>query len=336
MNLGLSGDELLILRTAQSFALKRLSVVNHDVDERGIWPEETLDEMRQLGLFGIIIPEAYGGFFISYRLYYSVIHELAKVCASHALILLSHSFSSHLISSYGNSEQKATWLPKMATGEFLGAVAMTEPDAGSDLAAIKTSAVQHEDGFILNGHKQFITNGNKADVIVVLTSTSTKNPSTLADLHRPAKFWMGILPEIDGPRRHTEEFGQFEVRRPEHAKLLGLRCELVTIMRRTAAKRGGWCGHGLLSRHREVVGRQWRCRWCWRGDGRTKAPAGHRGADEEGDHKGRPYEDRHDVGAPLVGALPNRHRETGKTKTRRESAGLGRDVADRGHKPPGG
>lgn len=176
MNLGLSGDELLILRTAQSFALKRLSVVNHDVDERGIWPEETLDEMRQLGLFGIIIPEAYGGFFISYRLYYSVIHELAKVCASHALILLSHSFSSHLISSYGNSEQKATWLPKMATGEFLGAVAMTEPDAGSDLAAIKTSAVQHEDGFILNGHKQFITNGNKADVIVVLTSTSTKNP----------------------------------------------------------------------------------------------------------------------------------------------------------------
>lgn len=176
MKLNLSEDERLILDVAKDFAAKRLSTVNHDVDIQGSWPEATVKEMANLGLFGVIIPEAYGGFFRSFRLYNSVICEIAKVCASHALTLLSHSFSSHIIASYGTSEQKARWLPKMASGEFLGAVAMTETEAGSDLAAIKTSATPCEEGFLLNGHKQFITNGSRADVIVVLTSTSSTNP----------------------------------------------------------------------------------------------------------------------------------------------------------------
>lgn len=176
MKLNLSEDERLILDVAKDFAAKRLSTVNHDVDIQGSWPEATVKEMAKLGLFGVIIPEAYGGFFRSFRLYNSVIYEIAKVCASHALTLLSHSFSSHIIASYGTSEQKARWLPKMASGEFLGAVAMTETEAGSDLAAIKTSATPCEEGFLINGHKQFITNGSKADVIVVLTSISSTNP----------------------------------------------------------------------------------------------------------------------------------------------------------------
>jgi alkylation response protein AidB-like acyl-CoA dehydrogenase len=175
MNLDLSEDERLILHTVQDFTKKRLSTVNHDVDDLGIWPEETVNEMKLLGLFGIIIPETYGGTFRSFRLYYKVINEIAKVCASHALILLSHSFSSHLINSYGTSKQKERWLPTMATGQFIGAVAMTEPDVGSDLAAIKTSIVPSGVGYTLNGHKQFITNGSKADIIVVLTSSSPQN-----------------------------------------------------------------------------------------------------------------------------------------------------------------
>lgn len=176
MGLDFSTEERLILNVARDFSAKRLSAASHDADMLGTWPEETLREMAHLGLFGIVIPEAHGGSFSSYRLYYNVIREIAKTCASHALTLLSHSFASHIIAIFGGSDQKERLLPKMASGEILGAVAMTEPDSGSDLASIRTSVVPCEDGFLLNGHKQFITNGGKADVIVVLAATSAQNP----------------------------------------------------------------------------------------------------------------------------------------------------------------
>jgi alkylation response protein AidB-like acyl-CoA dehydrogenase len=175
VNSDFSVEERLILTVARDFASTRLLAISHDADIQGTWPEATVREMAQLGLFGVVIPEAFGGSLCSYRLYYNVIHEIAKVCASHALILLSHSFASHLISKFGSGEQKERLLPKMASGEFLGAVAMTEPDSGSDLASIKTSASSCDDGVMLNGHKQFITNGSKADIIVVLAATSSQN-----------------------------------------------------------------------------------------------------------------------------------------------------------------
>ncbi len=169
-------DERQILEAVSDFVVKRVSPASKCVDEEGIWPEQTLEEMKRMGLFGTAIPEEYGGFFKSYRLYYETIREIAKICASHALILLSHSFCAHLIKSGGTRDQKDRWLPKMASGEFLGAVAMTEPDAGSDHLAIRTKTVPCEGGYLLNGQKQFITNGSMADVIAVLTATSAKNP----------------------------------------------------------------------------------------------------------------------------------------------------------------
>ncbi len=171
-----SVEERLIVDVVKDFASKRLSLVSQEVDALGTWPEETVREMAQLGLFGVVIPQTYGGSFSSYRLYYKVIHEIAKVCSSHALILLSHSFCSHVIATFGTGEQKEELLPKMASGEFLGAVAMTEPDSGSDLASVRTSAMPCQEGFLLKGHKQFITNGSKANVVAVLTSTPSKNP----------------------------------------------------------------------------------------------------------------------------------------------------------------
>jgi alkylation response protein AidB-like acyl-CoA dehydrogenase len=173
---GFSDEERLILDVAKDFAVTRLSAVSQDADIQETWPEATVNEMARLGLFGIMIPEEYGGSFSSYRLYCNVMCQIAKVCASHALILLSHSFAAHSIAAFGSSEHKERLLPKMASGEFLGAVAMTEPDSGSDLASIRTSAVTCEEGLLLNGHKQFITNGSKADVIVVLAATSSQNP----------------------------------------------------------------------------------------------------------------------------------------------------------------
>jgi alkylation response protein AidB-like acyl-CoA dehydrogenase len=176
MHAEFSSEERLIVDMVKDFASKRLSLVSQDADALGTWPEETVREMAQLGLFGVIIPQAYGGSFSSYNLYYRVIQEIAKVCASHALTLLSHSFCSHIIAAFGTSDQKEKLLPKLATGECLGAVAMTEPDSCSDLASVRTSTTHCQEGFLLKGHKQFITNGGKADVIVVLASTLSQNP----------------------------------------------------------------------------------------------------------------------------------------------------------------
>jgi butyryl-CoA dehydrogenase len=170
-----SEEELLILNTAREFALNRLTTVQREIDEQARWPEKTLKEMAELGLFGVIIPEKFGGFFKSYQLYYAVIKELAAVCATHALTLISHSFSSHLIKEYGHQEQKEKYLPSLASGEYLGAIALTEPEAGSDLSATKTTAKLCDNGYLLDGHKQFITNGSKANVVVVLTETDAKN-----------------------------------------------------------------------------------------------------------------------------------------------------------------
>ena len=169
-------DERQILEAVRDFVVKKVSPASKGLDAEEIWPEQTLEEMKRMGMFGIAIPEENGGFFKSYGLYYETIREIAKICASHALILLSHSFCAHLIKSWGTRDQKDRWLPKMASGEFLGAVAMTETDAGSDLSAIRTKTVPCEGGYLLNGHKQFITNGSRADVIVVLTATSATHP----------------------------------------------------------------------------------------------------------------------------------------------------------------
>ncbi len=167
-------DEVEFLEAVREFMAKIVWPASKGVDAEGVWPESTLKEMKRMGLFGVAIPEENGGVFKNYQLYYETIREIARICASHALILLSHSFCAHLIKSWGSRDQKDRLLPKMASGEFLGAVAMTEPDAGSDLSAIRTKAVPCQDGYLLNGHKQFITNGSRADVIVVLTATSAK------------------------------------------------------------------------------------------------------------------------------------------------------------------
>ena len=165
-------DEKLMIETVKDFAEQNLKKVAEEVDEKGVWPEKTIKMMAELGLFGIIIPEEYGGYFSSCRLYYNVIRELAKVCASHAITLLSHSFSANIICKHSSEEQKRKYLPKMASGEWLGAIAMTETDSGSDLSNIQTLVKEQENGFLLNGKKQFITNGGKADVIVVLAKSS--------------------------------------------------------------------------------------------------------------------------------------------------------------------
>ena len=172
-----SSNEQATLETVKRFAAEHLAPAAFEVDEKAALPPETLRGMADLELFGLMIPETYGGIFNSHLLYYQVICELAKSCAAHAVTLISHCMCAHAISEFGSEYQKEKYLPSLSSGERLGGVCMTEKDAGSDLSAIETTARRQSDGYLLNGSKYFITNGGIAGIFIVLAATSeSKTP----------------------------------------------------------------------------------------------------------------------------------------------------------------
>ena len=142
--------------------------------EAGEFPREVLTKMGELGLMGITVPEKYGGSDMDFISYIIAIHELSKVSAVIGVILSVHtSVGTNPIMYFGNEEQKNRYLPKMASGEYLGAFCLTEPGAGSDAGSLKTKAVKKDDHYVLNGSKVFITNGGEADVYIVFASTDS-------------------------------------------------------------------------------------------------------------------------------------------------------------------
>ncbi|MFX3624402.1 MAG: acyl-CoA dehydrogenase [Ectobacillus sp.] len=141
--------------------------------EQGEFPREVLKKMGELGLMGIPIPEEYGGAGMDFISYILAINELSRVSATVGVILAVHtSVGTNPILYFGNEEQKRKYIPKLASGEYLGAFALTEPSAGSDAGSLKTRAVKNGDHYILNGAKVFITNGGEADVYVAFASTN--------------------------------------------------------------------------------------------------------------------------------------------------------------------
>src|SRR3989475_10687557 len=134
-----------------------------DVDREHRFPEEAIDAARAAGLLGVLIPREYGGAGLDAIAFAVCIEELAQACASTSVIVDVHtSVGSEPILLFGNEEQKRRWLPELASGELLGAFALTEPASGSDAASLKTSARRNGDGYILNGTKVFITNIGRA------------------------------------------------------------------------------------------------------------------------------------------------------------------------------
>lgn len=141
--------------------------------EAGEFPREILTKMGELGLMGITVPEQYGGSDMDFVSYILAIEELSKVSAVIGVILSVHtSVGTNPIMYFGNEEQKTRYLPKMASGEYLGAFCLTESSSGSDAGALRTRAVKDGDNYVLNGSKMFITNGGEADVYIVFTSTN--------------------------------------------------------------------------------------------------------------------------------------------------------------------
>ncbi|MBB4823149.1 alkylation response protein AidB-like acyl-CoA dehydrogenase [Sporosarcina luteola] len=141
--------------------------------EAGEFPRDILKKMGELGLMGITVPEKYGGSDMDFVSYIIAIHELSKVSAVVGVVLSVHtSVGTNPILYFGNEQQKETYIPKMAAGEYLGAFCLTEPQSGSDAGSLKTRAVRQDDHYILNGSKVFITNGGEADVYIVFASTN--------------------------------------------------------------------------------------------------------------------------------------------------------------------
>jgi alkylation response protein AidB-like acyl-CoA dehydrogenase len=141
-------------------------------DEAGEFPLATIKELGKLGLMGIIFPVEYGGAGMGYVEYVTAIEELSRVDGSVGIIVAAHtSLCSNHIFLAGNEEQKRKYIPKLASGEFIGAWGLTEPGAGSDAGSARTTAVRKGDKWVLNGTKTFITNGHYADVVVVVAVT---------------------------------------------------------------------------------------------------------------------------------------------------------------------
>ncbi|WP_431029049.1 acyl-CoA dehydrogenase [Lysinibacillus sp. LZ02] len=141
--------------------------------EQGEFPRDILKKMGELGLMGTTAPESLGGSEMDFTSYIIAIHELSKVSAVVGVILSVHtSVGTNPILYFGNDAQKQKYVPKLASGEYLGAFCLTEPSAGSDAGSLKTRAVKDGDNYIINGSKVFITNGGEADVYIVFASTN--------------------------------------------------------------------------------------------------------------------------------------------------------------------
>ncbi|MBD3169115.1 MAG: acyl-CoA dehydrogenase [candidate division Zixibacteria bacterium] len=173
MDFRLSEDNELIRDAAREFAEKRLFPNAEKFDEEGDIPHEIYQELAELGYFGMMVPEKYGGMELDNLTYICAMEEFARGCAGAMISLSVHnSLVCEAILQYGTDEQKEKYLPKLASGEIMGAYCLTEPNSGTDAGSLKTTAAESGDNFVLNGTKTFVTNGGIAGIYLVFTLTS--------------------------------------------------------------------------------------------------------------------------------------------------------------------
>ena len=172
MNFDLTENQLIIQQMVRDFAEKEIRPNLNKWDEEEIFPVEIMKKMGELGLLGIFIPEEYGGSGFSYFEYATVLMELGKVCGGVGLSVAAHnSLCTGHIFYHGNEQQKKKYLPKLASGEWIGAWGLTEANTGSDAMRMKTTAVEDGDHWVINGTKNWITHGLSGDIAVVLIRT---------------------------------------------------------------------------------------------------------------------------------------------------------------------
>ncbi|HEY4009963.1 MAG TPA: acyl-CoA dehydrogenase family protein, partial [Acidobacteriaceae bacterium] len=172
MHFGLTDEQEQLRREVRTFAEREVGPHVSEWDEKSEFPHGVVKKLGEMGLMGVIFPEELGGAGLGYVEYVLAVEELSRVDGSVGIIVASHnSLCTNHIMLGGNDAQRKRWIPKLASGEWLGAWGLTEPGSGSDAGGMRTTAVRGKDGWVLNGSKTFITNGTYANCALVLAVT---------------------------------------------------------------------------------------------------------------------------------------------------------------------
>lgn len=170
--LGLTEVQTEILDTVRRFVDREVIPAATELERTDTYPQAIVDAMREMGLFGLMIPESYGGLGESLLTYALCVEELARGWMSVSGVLNTHFIVAYMLRQHGTAEQKRRFLPRMATGETRGAFSMSEPELGSDVAAIRTRATRNADGgYTIDGQKMWLTNGGSSTLVAVLVRT---------------------------------------------------------------------------------------------------------------------------------------------------------------------
>lgn len=168
---GLTEVQQEILATVRGFVDKEILPFAQDLEHKDEFPEAIVEGMKEMGLFGLMIPEEYGGLGESLLTYALVVEEIARGWMSVSGVINTHFIVAYMLKQHGTDEQKDRLLPKMATGEIRGAFSMSEPHCGSDVAALKSKGVRDGDSYVLDGQKMWLTNGGRAQLVATLVRT---------------------------------------------------------------------------------------------------------------------------------------------------------------------
>ena len=160
-----------IIALVRDFVRREVEPIAQEYDNEDIYPQQLIEPMREMGLFGITIPEEYGGLGLDHTTFATIFEELSRGWMSVSGIIGTHHVLAHIVTNFGTDYQKEEYLPRLASGALRGGLALTEPDAGSDVQSGKTTARKDGEEYVINGTKMFITNAEYGNVFAVMTKT---------------------------------------------------------------------------------------------------------------------------------------------------------------------
>lgn len=176
MQFSLTKEQISIRKAAREFAVKELGPVARELDSQGRFDNDLWQKAAELGFLGVFVPETYDGLGMGYFDQCLILEEFARVDLGMAHTIESTFFGSQMLLLFGTEEQKQKYLPSICDGELWCGVSVTEPDAGSDVTAVSTTALKEDGQYVINGNKAFTTNCSKADILIVLCATDPENP----------------------------------------------------------------------------------------------------------------------------------------------------------------
>ena len=174
--LDLTDEQKLIIDTVREFVEREVIPVADEMEHADEYPDKIVEQMKEMGLFGMMVPEEFGGLGQPLVVYALTMVELSRGWMSLAGILNTHTMATWFIKTFGTEDQKKRFLPRMVTGDPRAALLMSEPHAGSDVQSIKTRAVRDGDDYVINGQKMWVTNGSRAGICMTLTKTADTDP----------------------------------------------------------------------------------------------------------------------------------------------------------------